>query len=172
MKRIAVIRCSGSGKSTLALKLANLLGLPLYHLDQYYWKPKWVRTDQAEYLSTHNSLCEKNEWIIDGMNLRNLDYRLAQADAIIFLDFPRYFCFWRIFKRCFKYYGKQNPSSASGCIEGINYRFFEFLKWVYNFKNVQRPKIYELLNKYSKSKIIYIVRSKNDLNLLIGNFKS
>jgi adenylate kinase family enzyme len=106
------------------------------------------------------------------MNLRNLDYRLKQADTIIFLDLPRYLCFWRIFKRCFKYYGKQNPSSASGCMEGINYRFFKFCIWVFNFKSNQRFKIYELLNKYAKSKIIYIVRSKNDLNLLIENLKS
>ena len=38
MKKIIVIGPSGSGKSTLARKIAPILNLPLYHLDQLFWQ--------------------------------------------------------------------------------------------------------------------------------------
>ena len=42
-KKIAIIGCAGSGKTTLAFLLQKL-NLPIYHLDQYYWKPNWERS--------------------------------------------------------------------------------------------------------------------------------
>ena len=44
MKRIMIIGSGGSGKSTFSSKLSEVLGLPLYHLDAYYWKPGWIAT--------------------------------------------------------------------------------------------------------------------------------
>ena len=41
--KIAIIGNPGSGKSTLASKLHHILGIPIYHLDQYFWKPGWQR---------------------------------------------------------------------------------------------------------------------------------
>jgi adenylate kinase family enzyme len=43
MKRIAIIGSGGSGKSTLARNLGDVLGLPVYHLDNLYWQPAWPR---------------------------------------------------------------------------------------------------------------------------------
>ena len=56
IKKIAIIGNAGSGKSTLAYKLQQKLNLPIYHLDQYYWKPNWGRTDPDEYKIVHNNL--------------------------------------------------------------------------------------------------------------------
>ena len=121
-KRIAIIGNAGSGKSVLALKLHTLLKLPLYHLDQYYWKPGWERRDAEEYRKMHDDLCDKEEWIIDGVNRKVLAYRFEKADTIIFLDLPRYVCIWRIFKRTFQYFGKETPTGAHGCAERFDAR--------------------------------------------------
>src|SRR3990167_5017001 len=99
IKRIAIIGNAGSGKSVLAQKLHQILHLPVYHLDKYFWKSNWTHPDPDEYKIIHDKLCNQEEWIMDGMNLRLLEYRIQRADIIIFLDIPRYLCFWRIFKR-------------------------------------------------------------------------
>ena len=91
VKRIAIIGNAGSGKSTLSQKLHTITNLPVYYLDQYYWKPGWVRTDPDEYKKMHDAICDKEEWIIDGINLRVMEYRIQRADVVIFLDIPRYY---------------------------------------------------------------------------------
>ncbi len=169
IKKIAIIGNSGSGKSTLAKKLHNILDLPIYHLDQYFWKPNWTRPDLTEYKIIHDNLCDKNKWIIDGMNLNFLEYRIQKTEVVIFLDIPRYVCFINIFKRIIKYYGKRAPSSAKECKEGKNPEFMKFLKWVWNFKTTYPPKIMKLLKDYAGNKEIYILRSKKDIDLFLDN---
>jgi hypothetical protein len=46
--KIAIIGNCGSGKSTLGLMLHKKLHIPLYHIDQYFWKSGWKRTDPIE----------------------------------------------------------------------------------------------------------------------------
>lgn len=36
--KVIVLGCSGSGKSTFAIKLREKTGLPLFHLDNIWWK--------------------------------------------------------------------------------------------------------------------------------------
>jgi adenosyl cobinamide kinase/adenosyl cobinamide phosphate guanylyltransferase len=38
MQKVLVLGCAGSGKSTFAARLHDLSGLPLYHLDNVWWK--------------------------------------------------------------------------------------------------------------------------------------
>lgn len=52
-KKIAIVGNAGSGKTTTALYLHNKLNIPLYHLDQYYWKPGWQRSDHEEFYAVH-----------------------------------------------------------------------------------------------------------------------
>ena len=163
VKKIAIICNAGSGKYILAQKLHALIKLPMYHLDKYFWKPGWVRPDLVEYEKIHNALCDKDEWIIDGMNLKFLAYRAQKADMIIFLDIPRYKCFWNIFKRTWKYYGKETSSGAKGCVERFNWEFIKFLKWVWDFEKKYPAKIKEILKQYPK-KQIYIFKSQQDID--------
>lgn len=167
IKRIAIIGNAGSGKSILAQKLHQILNFPVYHLDKYFWKPNWTRPDPDEYKIIHDKLCDQDVWIIDGMNLRVLEYRIQKADIIIFLDIPRYICFWRIFKRTITYYGKETPNSAPHCQERINGEFIKFLKWVWDFKRKYVPRIMALLNSYTTTKEIYILKSQKEIDQFI-----
>jgi|ERR1700733_3458479 len=169
IKRIAIIGNAGSGKSTLTQKLHKITHLPVYYLDQYFWKPGWVRTDPDEYKKMHDALCDKDEWIIDGINLRVMEYRIQRADVIIFLDLPRYICFYRIFKRTFHHYGKELLSSPKGCPERFNWEFIKFLKWVWDFKKKYPPAIMELLKKYSEQKQVYVFKSQQEVDAFVKN---
>ncbi|CAN5215531.1 DNA topology modulation protein [soil metagenome] len=167
LKRIAIIGNAGSGKSTLAKKLHAIFNLPVYHLDQYYFKPNWVKPDPEEYKKNHDSLCDKDEWIIEGINLKLLDYRASHADMIIFLAIPRYKCLWGIFRRAIRYYGKETPSSALGCPENLRWEFIRCFKWAWDFKKNYHPKIREILQQHP-DKQIYILKSRKEIDTLVS----
>ncbi len=171
IKRIAIIGNAGSGKSTLSQKLHTIFKFPIYYLDQYFWKPGWVRTEPDEYKRMHDAICDKEEWIIDGINLRVMEYRIKRADMVIFLDLPSYLCLWRIFKRTLKNYDKETPSSAKGCPERFNWAFLKFLKWVWDFKKKYPAAIREILKRYPEKRF-YIFRSQNDVDAFLQQLKN
>lgn len=168
--KIAIIGNPGSGKSTLALALHAITGIPVYHLDQYYWKPHWQRPNQDDFRMAHHQLCDKDEWIIEGVATRIFEYRVQKADVIIFLDMPTYLCLYRVCKRAFLNYGKEHAISPQGCPEGVP--SFELLKFIWNFDKEKRPIILDLLTTYQHSKKVFIVRNKVELHNLIDQFKT
>ncbi len=166
-KKIAIIGCAGSGKTTLAFKLKDQLGLPLYHLDQYYWKAGWQRVDLQVFEDAHAQLCNQSEWLMEGVYLKFLPYRAARADVIIFLDVPRYKCLWYVIKRAVLNLGKELPGSSHNCKQRIFDReFMRLLKWIWNFNKRYGPQITETLGAYKSTKQIIILKSLEELDQL------
>lgn len=159
--KIAIIGSPGSGKSFVAKTLRERLSLPLYHLDQYFWKPGWQRPDRAEFARVHDELCDKPTWIIDGMALRHLAYRLEKADIILFMDVPWWRCIWRVFKRAAVGLGTIRDSSAPGCPERMPNR--EFLAYLWKFHRDQRRLVWSMLTDHKGRKKIFIVKGKTEL---------
>lgn len=152
-RKIAVIGCCGSGKSTLAAKLGALLEIPAVHLDAFYWHPGWVETPKAEWKKTVQTLVRGHTWIIDGNYSRTLDLRLREADTVIFLDFPRILCLWRVFKRWLQYRGRSRPDMADGCPERLSW---DFIQWIWQFRQ-RRPQILQSLNQYAEGRQIFVL---------------
>ena len=164
MKRIAIIGSCGAGKSTLAKSLGQKLGLPLIHLDSYYWRSGWVETPKNDWDTTHQKLLQGDRWIIDGNYRSTMDIRLEAADTIIWLDFPRNLCSWRIIKRYLQYRGNVREDMAAGCRERLTW---EFLLYVYNFPRQQRPNIISTLNKHQNSKKIVILKNPQQVRTFL-----
>ena len=164
MQRVAIVGICGAGKSTLARSLGHKLDLPVIHLDAYYWQSGWQETDSDTWQKIQQELIEGDRWIIDGNYGSTLDIRLAAADTIIWLDFNRYLCLWRVIKRYLQYPGKVRPDMAAGCPERLNW---QFLQYVWNFSRLHRPKIVTKLAKYQTDKQIIVLRNPSQvLNLL------
>lgn len=129
--KIAIIGYSGSGKSTLATYLGGLYGLPVLHLDSVQFLPGWQDRPKeerermvAEFLDAH----EDEGWIIDGTYSSLLpERRFDCADRILFLDFPRLVCLFRVWRRYRTHRGRVRPSAAEGCPEKLDR---EFILWV------------------------------------------
>lgn len=163
-----IIGCAGSGKTTLAVNLSKLLGLPLYHLDQYYWSAGWVRPVKEEFTKKHLELCKKESWIIEGVSKETMKTRMEYADAIIFIDMPRYICLYNVLVRSMKYYGQVRFASAEGCPERFD---LEFLKWIWDFEKNYNPKIYNLIHEFKNVKLVYIFKSYKDVNDFLNQLK-
>ncbi len=164
-KKIVVIGCSGSGKTYLTFKLQEKLHLPVYHLDQYAWKPNWEKIDFEDFKKIHHDLCKKNTWIIEGTYLKLLRERVENADVVVFLDMPGYVCVSSVIKRAIFNAGEVIPGNPENCKQNmLSFKFIAFLQWIWNFNNKHRPAIMETLNEFKEIKQVYILKSFAEVN--------
>ncbi|WDH77331.1 DNA topology modulation protein [Exiguobacterium marinum] len=158
MKRIMIIGSGGAGKSTLARQLGERLQLDVYHLDALMWKPGWVMATREERISIQQQLVKKDEWIIDGNFGNTLDLRLHAADTVILIDLPRIVCIYRVLKRVARYRGTTRPDMGASCEEKLD---FSFLKWVWNFPNIQRLQLLQQIEQHpTKLNLIHLKSSR------------
>ena len=151
MKKIIVIGCAGSGKSTLSRKLREITKIPLYHLDLEYWNEDGTTVEQSVFLERLSAILEQNEWIIDGNYSSTMEMRMKECDTVIFLDYPLKVCLDGVKARMGK------PRSDMPWVEkGEDEEFISFIK---NYKEQNRPQVMRLLEKYS-NKNIYIFTTR------------
>lgn len=81
MQRVLIIGCGGAGKSTLARELGSRLGLPVHHLDRFFFRPGWVGSPKDEWLQVQTRLSAEPAWLIEGNYGSTLDVRLAACDT-------------------------------------------------------------------------------------------
>lgn len=160
MKRILVIGSSGAGKSTFSKRLHEATNIKLIHLDQLHWKPNWTEPSKDEWQNIIKQAIEGEEWIMDGNFSGTMEMRIEASDTIIFLDFPRVICIWRILKRVAKYRKTNRPDMAEGCNEKLD---FPFLKWVWEYPNRTKPKVEALLQKHQNGKKIFQFKSNKEV---------
>ena len=148
MKKVIVIGCPGSGKSTVSRTLHNKTGIPLYHLDMMYWNADKTTVEKSVFLERLSDVLEKDEWIIDGNYSSTMELRMAACDTVIFLDYPLDVCLDGIRER------RGKPRSDMPWIE--TEEDSEFIEFIKNYNEQQKPKVLELLKKYSDKNIIIL----------------
>ena len=146
MKKIIVIGCPGSGKSTVSRALHNKTGIPLYHLDMIYWNADKTTVEKSVFLERLSVVLEKDEWIIDGNYGSTMELRMAACDTVIFLDCPLDVCLDGIRNR------RGKPRSDMPWIE--TEEDAEFIEFIKSYNEQQKPKVLELLQKYSDKNIV------------------
>lgn len=145
--RILVIGSCGAGKTTLARAIAEERGLPVIHLDQHYWRPGWVAPSEAEWQAQVARLAAEPRWVMDGNYSGTLMGRIALADAIVYLDMPRWLCMLRVFRRTLFGLARRRADVAPGCPERFDWKF---ILWVWNYPKRSRQKTLRLLDAVSK----------------------
>lgn len=160
--KIAVIGYSGAGKSTLARALGEKYGIPVLHFDTIQFTPNWQERDRTEARRLVREFMENPSWVMDG-TYSNFEYerRLNEADAIIFLNFPRLVCFWRAWKRYFRFRGKSRPDMADGCCEKMDLEFIWWLLW--KGRTRQRQENFQKIMKQYPEKTV-VLKSQRDID--------
>jgi adenylate kinase family enzyme len=98
--RVRVVGTSGSGKTTFAGRLAGTLGVPHLELDAVFWDADWTFRDLAEAHALIRAFAaDADGWVADGNWRNRLDGLLADADTIVWLDYPRRVVMWRVVRR-------------------------------------------------------------------------
>ena len=159
MKKVIVIGCPGSGKSTVSRVLHNKTGIPLYHLDMMYWNADKTTVEKSVFLERLSAVLEKDEWIIDGNYGSTMELRMTACDTVIFLDYPLDVCLDGIRER------RGKPRSDMPWIE--TEEDAEFIEFIKNYNEQQKPKVLELLEKCSDKNIV-ILRSREQADVLLN----
>jgi adenylate kinase family enzyme len=162
-----IIGPSGAGKSTLARRWSAELGVPLIHLDAHYWRPGWKEPSKAAWQAQVDELIARDAWIMDGNYSGTFAQRIAAADTIVFLDFPRAQCLYGVLSRWWKTRGRVREDLAPGCPEKLP--DVGFLRWIWNYPRKSRPKLLALLDEARANKRVVILRSRDDVQRWLGN---
>ncbi len=146
MKKIIVIGCPGSGKSTFSRALHHKTGIPLYPLDRMYWNADKTTVEKRIFLARLATAMAKDAWIIDGNYGSTMELRLQACDTVFFLDYPLAVCLNGVRER------RGKPRSDLPWVE--TEEDAEFIEFIKGYNDVQRPKVLELLKKYSEKNIV------------------
>ena len=160
--KITVIGYCGAGKSTLARTLGERYGIPVLHFDRVHWAPGWQERDKKEAHQIAHEYMEQPEWVIDG-NYTKYEYRrrMAEADMIIFLDFPRLNCFVRAWKRYFHYRGRTREDMTEGCPEKIDAEFMRWILWESRTRK-KKENYQQIVKQYSEKTVV--LRSQKEID--------
>lgn len=165
-KRILVLGCGGAGKSMFSRQLGALLGLPVIHLDRFYWRPGWQETPADEWGALVARLADRDEWIMDGNYGGSLSTRLRRCDAAVFFDFPRFRCLWGVVRRRLTIGKRTRPDMADGCPERIT---ADFVRWIWRYAEETRPRMVGALAAAGKRVEIVTVSTRRDVErVLVG----
>lgn len=140
-QKILVIGCAGSGKSTFSKNLRDITGLPLFHLDNIWWKPDKSHISREEFDQKLDEILRTDRWIIDGNYSRTFETRFQACDTVIFLDYPVDVCMNGIKERIGK--DRADIPWTERTLDP------ELVKLVERYETDNRPVILSLLEKYS-----------------------
>ena len=161
MRRIMVVGCPGAGKSWLAERVAAKMGSALIRLDQEHWQPGWIAPPAHVWLKRVTELAARPDWVMDGNYPGTLEIRLPRADAIIFLDLPRWRCMTSLIWRTLAHLGQTRPSMAPGCPERFS---LAFLKHAWQCRAAIRPLMLAGIGRLRADQRGIILRSRSEVS--------
>lgn len=116
----------GAGKSTFAFACSRKTGLPVYHLDHYFFKAPNLHVPSEKAITELRSTLPADNWIIEGNHGDALPLLTRQADHIIILDVPPLVCTFRIIKRYLQRSPELRKAVSEGWEENLSWQFIWF----------------------------------------------
>ena len=171
MNRVLVIGGNGAGKSYFSMKLSEVTGIPVVHLDRLKWRENWQSAPREEFDGRLKEELEKPEWIIDGNFSRTLPLRLEYSDTVFYFDFSTVKCLFGVLGRVFRNHGKCRPDMGGGNVERLD---FIFLRDVLRFRRINSKKTKALLasnDRISVSVFKSRKQAEKYIEKLIGELK-
>jgi adenylate kinase family enzyme len=166
--KITILGLTASGKTTLAKKISQKTSVPVFHLDEIFWKqPGGIK--QEQFVSELVSLLNNNtQWIIEGSMPRSktLPLRIQEASIIILYDLPWWITLYRHIKRYFQYRNKPRPHMAGNYIQKYPLTFKEINHLIhYPYKD-----LYKIIDELGADKKIFIIKNTRDEQLVLDYF--
>lgn len=169
LQKILIIGNGGSGKTTLSTRLAQTLNHPILHLDSIYWIDGWKKNSLENFENHTHEFMKSDCWIIEGTPMYDIQFRLDQADTIIFLDINRTICILRLIKRAIK---NIYSHSHSKMVDGpANFFSLKAAIWIWNFNKLKREKITDLLLNLTNNKKVFFIKNNLALKKLLNTIE-
>jgi adenylate kinase family enzyme len=170
VRQVAILGPPGAGKSWLARELAEILDLPVVHLDRLYWRPGWVPTPDHEWQAIQRREVERKSWIADGLQEERAmpHLWLDAADTIVFLDAPLLACVWRIARR--RLDSTPGPEMPEDCEPVPFYRAFpKVLRFLWLYRRKVRAKVLAELARRKGGQQVGVLRGDDDVRAFLAS---
>ncbi len=167
MKRVALIGCGGSGKTFLSKQLADLVKVPVTHLDAVYYDDEWNTLSKEKFAAVQEELVAASTWVIEGNYAGTMAIRLRAADTVIFLDIPPAACLWGIAQRRLRHGGGQND--ATGVYDRISWNF---VRYVWGYRKTMAPRVRALVQEHASDATVHVVTSRRRARVLLDRLKA
>lgn len=165
--KIAIIGSPGAGKTTLALQLREILEIPVFHLERYFWMPDWKKKPGDNRIKILKGIIYHEQWwIIEGTYLRSSGPRLEEADTIIFLDIPPWLCLLHVICRRFKE-RQIRFDLPDGCSSNLRLRYI--LKVLF-FRIRHHQELSQKMHSYELDKNVIWLRSPKEVENFLVQF--
>jgi adenylate kinase family enzyme len=143
--------------------------LPVIHLDALFWQPGWGKPSREEWRDQVSHLVRGERWILDGTYMDTLDLRVAAADAVIFLDVPRWTCLRRVFLRTLRSYGRERLDGAAECPDRLSW---SFIRWIWTFPQQVRPGLVRRLEAYAGQTRVTRLENAQEIRVFLQAVRS
>ena len=164
--KIQIIGYSGSGKSTLARELGDIAHIPVLHLDSTHFYGDWQERTAEEQTEIVRAFLDTNDsWVIDGNFTSIATERFEMTDMTIFLDFPKWYCFWSAYRRSRKYRGQARPDL--GCMEKFDR---SFRRWILIDGRTRERKKKHLANLNATSGQKVVLKNRRQVKAFLTQF--
>jgi adenylate kinase family enzyme len=160
VERVVVMGSPGSGKSTFARALGARLGLPVVHLDAFYYGPEWAAGETEMFRAHLLREMASGHWITDGNFVsQTADLRFPIADAVIILDQPLWLRIVRAIRRALRR-DTSRPDRPAGCQDSFD---ATLLKDILNFERIDKPKIDAALKRHAPGAKVFRLKGDTDM---------
>jgi len=173
VRHVALLGPAGAGKSWLARQLADILEVPVVHLDRLYWKPGWVATPDQEWREIQLEELERDSWIADGIQEGRNDVSLwlDAADAIVFMDVSPLTSVRRVIRRRLE--SADGPEMPADCKPAPFYKAFpRFLSFIWAYRKTVRPEVLADLARREHHQQVAILRTEEDVQRFLAGVKA
>jgi adenylate kinase family enzyme len=171
MRKVMIVGCSGSGKSTLARKLGEKTGLPVIHIDKFYWYEGWVLRSAEETQELIANAIKASEWIFEGNNSATFSRRAQMIDTLVFLDMPAHLCLYRVLHRAIRHRGEVREDMAPGCPEKFDWGLVRLIKLLSGYKKSSWPKVLKLMDEVPPHVAIHHLRNPKSVEAFLSAVK-
>ena len=112
-------------------------------------------------------LAGQDAWVMDGNYTSHLDLRIPRAQAIIWLDLPRYIYFPRALWRSIRNLGRERPDVGRGNREKFELAFFR--DWVWTYPKRSRERHAQLMANLPNAIDGFVLESRREVTQFVAN---
>jgi adenylate kinase family enzyme len=133
------------------------MDVPVHHLDRHMFGLDGAKTEKQQFIERQKAILDTKAWIIEGCSFSTFEMRFCKAEAVVYLNFSPFVCFFRLFKRMFNY------KKQFGGLRMINWNLINYTK---NFDAHKKEPI-EILRKNYPQTTFVTLKNEKEVDLFL-----
>jgi adenylate kinase family enzyme len=158
INKIVIVGNAGAGKTTLSLRLSEIHGISVTHVDSVQFLAGMKIRPHGESIATLKKIEALSSWIIEGYGpFELIENRFQLADRIVFIDFSVWRHLWWSTKRQIKNAWSKREELPEGCDEFSFKQTAKLYRTILKMNEKMRPELLKIFARDDlKHKVIHV----------------